>query len=252
MRVQVSNRSVKKNLEAFNFLLQKERKPEVSKKKNRTVFHVSVDRASGEIVFQDLLPSAQVLSNKEWKPVCLRLSESIGERKFELLEIGEGARPVTGNDLHPKALDILLLTLQALNELLVQARKTADPNLFLDQLIEFELQEGEVVVDTDILRSAWHPLSRAEAEKVLNGKIPGMFLFRKDEYASLLEKELRHPCVTLTYTDGKEKVVDCTLVHYENCWLVYNGNPNLERTPYKTVLALIASLGHQLSLPFFR
>ena len=176
-RIRVPNHSVKKNLEVFGSL-QRERKPEVPKKNKRTVFYASVDRESGEILFQDFTPGCEVISNKEWKPVCLRLCDSIGEngeRKFEILEMGKEGKPFVSNDLRPRARDIVDLTIKALNELLLQARKSLDPEFFLRSACGIRVARGG-----DGSRYEYPPLCLASSFSSPGGKnsrweMPGMF-----------------------------------------------------------------------------
>lgn len=255
MKIRVPNRSVRNNIETFSFLLQKERKPELQSKKKRSSFGGRINRDNGEIVFQDLVPNQEDVSGSNWKPICLRVrpEDSDGHKtKFEVVESEEKQEAFKYDDLGGNAKENLSATVTALNELSEQTSEKLDVDTFLDQLLSFQLEEGEEIVDTDILHAAWHEVSRWKAEDLLENKIPGTFFFRKDEFADLLERGLGIPCITLSYLNRNKRVVDITLVQYGESWVIYDDDPALRCPMHKSLLALIVSLGGELTLPLFR
>lgn len=108
----------------------------------------------------------------------------------------------------------------------------------------------------DIVHEAWHQVDRIGAEELLAGKSPGSFIFRKDEYASLLEEQFhasksseRVICFTLTYREAHDHVVDRTIVCKNNRWFFYDDDPALQGPSYDSIYALLDNAGADLSFP---
>jgi hypothetical protein len=99
----------------------------------------------------------------------------------------------------------------------------------------------------DLVYRAWHSIDRPKAETLLSGKEAGTYLFRKDDYAKILEKELSETlktpvkCVTLTYLDEQAAIKDKTLVQYKNQWLFYEGDSSLSGDAYENIMYLLGS-----------
>ena len=56
--------------------------------------------------------------------------------------------------------------------------------------ITISTAESHSFKDRNILNDAWHDANRMQAESLLEGKPVGTYLFRKDPYAAILEKQL--------------------------------------------------------------
>ncbi len=87
----------------------------------------------------------------------------------------------------------------------------------------------------------WLLVDRLGAEEFLKDKPVGCYLFRKDEYAALLEKMLPQPvtCFTLTRVEEGGRISDHTLVCKEERWLIYNDDPSLSGPFYETIEELL-------------
>src|SRR5262249_28364183 len=107
----------------------------------------------------------------------------------------------------------------------------------------------------DLIHEAWAQIGHEECEKLLSDKPPGTFLFRQDEFAMMLEEQLKEAhkksvkCITLTYLNSKHRVVDHTLVKKKEGWVVYNDDPCLRGSVYPNVRALLDSFRGVLKLP---
>lgn len=248
MKVTIANDSVRKNIELFQTLVQ--RQPKKSGKET-VLIHAFVNKKTGDIHFAKGKEEAQA----DWKPICIQVRPA-KESTFEVLE--EGIKELFKyDDLNPLAYAILSETIHTLNEFSKRMAVTLDVQVILEDLSNWEIISSNTQLPKDILLEAWHPTDRYGAEDLLEGCPIGTFLFRKDEYALLLEEELRDKfkeditCLTITYLEKDHKVSDKTIVNRNESWLFYDDDPDLTGTTFPTIYALLSSLKNELKEPLF-
>jgi hypothetical protein len=241
MRIGVKSDTVRQNIERFKAIVR--RVEEKAASTTEKTYKAYINRKTGEFAFD-----GERGSQEEWKPVRIRLHRETGKQKcgFAVLPEKEREDCFKVEDLTPVACRIIGETVSALNLV---------PGHDIPEVLG-ELAAADVV-KRDIIHEAWHQVERARAESLLEEKPPGTFLFRKDEYATVLESELRWHfqkpihCVTLTYRGDANRVIDRTLVLADQRWQFYNDDPSLRQTSYDSVEALLASLGAELKTPLY-
>lgn len=242
MKVVVQNPIVSKNIDIFKKVVQKL----ALQKKIDHVIHSQglegfVNCVTGEIYFGERLEECE----KRWKPICIYVGQ-----EGDFLVIGIDESQFSLGDFFPAAYKTMIDTVRILNLTLQLIQKRFDADLLLNQL-----EQMEFATSKDVVHDAWHQVNRIGAERLLLTALPGTFLFRKDEYAAILEDELlfqhRLPikCMTLSYLDNGQKVVDKTIVKRESLWLFYDDDPSLEGPAYSDIFALLDSLDDKLTLP---
>jgi hypothetical protein len=233
IKVHVQSEQVRRNIDLFQKVVQ-HFKNSTEKKAVPTY----VNRLTGAMRFSDKAG----VEEREWKPLIMQIDLS----KHELL-VSEGSRDVfTYDDLEPTAYRIMSETFHVLEEL---AHEVHD----LKELAQFELEPAMPSLQSrDCIHEAWHQVDRVGAEELLKEQTAGVYLFRKDTYAHMLERELtlalKTPvkCLTLSYTDDHYQVHDLTLVSFQGRWLIYNDDPNLSGRSYRTISDLLASITPKL------
>jgi hypothetical protein len=248
MKVMIRNDVVRKNIELLQMLVKKQSLQEIGK--DALVLHAFVNRKTGDLQF------AQKEENKkEWKAVSIKIhgvSPGSKESVFEIFD-EEKQEAFQHNDLAPLAYGILVETIRILNDLASKLSK-ATVDAVLGELSECEIT-GAKTQPKDLIHDAWHQTDRMGAEDLLKDSPLGTYLFRKDEYAALLEEELRLnwgndlSCFTLTYLEAKDKITDRTIVKKGDQWLFYDDDPNLSGSNYPNVYALLATLKKELKEP---
>lgn len=240
MKIIVQNATVGKNIALFKKAAEK-----LIDQKRESSFQDRglkgfVNSVTGEIYFGERSDE----SSDKWKPISLFIGE---EGDFLVIGIDESQFAI--RDFFPSAYRSMIETVRILNVTLQLIQGRFNPELLLKQL---DLME--IAISKDIVHDAWHQIDRIEAEKILVKEIPGSYLFRKDEFAALLEDQLllRHQmlikCITLSYLDRNSKVVEKTVVRKENRWLFYNDDPSLNGPLFPDIFALLESLGDELKL----
>lgn len=205
-----------------------------------------VHRSEGTLSFE-------ASNNKEeWKPVVLEFNFSTDFKEGLVFSIYEKSKKRTEfkwKDINPEALSVLSETFHKLNRisrhLLSYIR---EPIVLAEALSELECHPGiEKLNGKDLVHEAWHQLDRIAAEKVLKKEEPGVFLFRKDMYAQILEEQLRKThqcslsCYTITSVDENHKISDYTIILKDNRWLVYDDDPSLQGSVYSDIYSLLES-----------
>jgi len=264
MRVHVKNQTVRKNIELFKQLLERQNYVDVSLDwiDNKS-YSALVNRLSGILVFEEAEEKPEIKLNlREWKPIRIDIKLSCLERDEGVFEIFEDSLKEDlfhRDDLEPLAYRILSETFKILNHL---SRKYEsrfyDIQSFLDLLSHVELEEGikKMEGNKDLVHEAWHQVDRVKAEQILSGKEPGVFLFRKDDYAAILEEQLRKQfkesikCLTITYVDEEKKICDKTIVLRNHRWMFYNDDPNLSGITYGDIYSLLESLSDLFKVPY--
>lgn len=239
MRVFVRNETVRRNVELFKKLI--ERQVEKRVKGGLKNMHAYINCTTGELFFAERGDSRE----RNWKLIHLYLDE-----EGELLVVGRDAIQFPISDLVPSAYQAMIDTVKVYNLVLKNLRESES----MEQLSK-KLDAIEVGTSKDIVHEAWHQVDRIQAEKLLKGQLKGTFLFRKDEYAAILETELLHrlriplKCFTLTFLGSRRKVIDRTIVKKEDLWLLYDDDPSLEGRTYRDVYLLLDSLEGILKYP---
>ncbi len=241
MKVIVQNATVGKNIELFKRAIEKLGvQNQVRPGFEKTGLHGFVNCVTGEICFE---PQVQTTSEK-WKPIYLYVSE-----EGDFLVIGVDEAQFSLDDFFPSAYSSMIETVRILNYVLQLLQGRADVDLLLKQLSGLE-----IAISKDIIHDAWHQVDRIGAERLLEKQVSGTYLFRKDEYAAILEDQLmvQHKmpikCLTLSYIDKKSRVVDLTVVKKEDRWLYYDDDPSLTGPLFPDVVALLDSRGSDLNL----
>jgi hypothetical protein len=83
----------------------------------------------------------------------------------------------------------------------------------------------------------------------------GTYLFRKDHFTDILEKQLCYAhktivkCVTLSYLNIESNVCEITLVRTHDGWLVYNDDPTLSEPVYPDIDTFLDNMKGVLKKP---
>jgi hypothetical protein len=237
MKITVYNPIVRKNIELFKQLVERQTHKQ---ERGMRALAASINCLTGDFSF-----AHEAGAQKEWKAVLLQVNDQ-GE-----LELSEGAQEFLFQytDLQLAAYQVMLETIEKLNQILKHLRPLDAEHIYR------EMQRLEIEFSKDIVHESWHQVDRAEAEFLLQGHPVGTFLFRRDEYAAILEDQLRVSlelsikCVTLTFLGPKGKVSDLTLVRKEQHWVIYNDDPSLEGPAFPTIYAIIEKMKIHLRIP---
>ncbi|MES2199873.1 MAG: SH2 domain-containing protein [Chlamydiota bacterium] len=251
MRTTLQNETIRKNIEIFKIILKKmtqlhENASGVDKAAQSVL--VFIHRANGEIRFFDHY--AETLIPSEWTCIRFHFSPStLSQESFSIDVSNVNEKHFSWEDLQPEAffnLKETIKTIQFISRFLPKLKS------FLSILKEFSLTNLDVLLSRfpkqDVVHEAWHNLNRKECEQLLLSHPPGVFLFRKDEFASILEEELssahkqKMTCITLSYVSSLKKISDLTLVKTKDGWSLYNDSPGLEEARYPTVYSLLDSM----------
>ncbi len=247
MQVKIENDRVHQNVLIFfklASLIKKEGDRKSLQDKTHTAF---INRMNGEIYFQELLPDQQALHEKDWKKVELCcLSDPADQRLcVEVQEVGLGAS-FQWDGLTPLAYRVMTETIKTLNQIIVSLKGSQE---FKD--LEIPSFSG------DLIQATWHDADRIEAEAILEKHPYGSYLFRCDEYASLLGELLRRELhrniqvFTLTFTEPERKICDLTVIKDQEKWLIYNDDPSLSGKVYDSLHGLLEELKDRCSIPVF-
>lgn len=242
MKIIVQNSTVSRNIDLFKKVAQNlSRHKEIHQILQGKGLSGFVNCLTGELYFGEMVEE----NPQNWKAIFLSLAQT-----EDFLVVGvEGVQFRVG-DFSPPAYQTMLDTIRILN----LTFKLLQSKLDLDGLLRI-LDQMEFTLSKDLVHDAWHQVDRIGAERLLYKQIPGTFLFRKDEYAALLEQQLTEQlatpikCITLTYLDKKARVVDFTLVKRAGSWIFYNDDPCLEGAAKPEVFALLGDLGDAITLP---
>ncbi len=259
MTVTLQNETIRKNVEILKIILKKvtqlHKNTSQVDKSTQSVL-VFLHRAKGEIRFFDNY--AEPLDPKEWTCIRFHFSPStISQESFSLDISNVNEKHFSWKELEAEAffnLKETIKTMQFISRFLPKLKS------FPSILKEFSLTNLDTLLShlpgQDIIHEAWHDLTRKECEQLLLSRPPGVYLFRKDEFASILEEELssthsqKISCTTLSYVSSVKKISDLTLVKTKDGWSIYTGNPNLEEARYPTVDSLIDSMKGVCNTPF--
>jgi hypothetical protein len=257
MKLKIENEIVRRNIEIFKIIMKRaaHRAEELNPAQRKLSYHVFIHRSKGEIRF--LEEESGVAHNKEWQRAVFQFTLPSDKSCGFMCEIeGIEKDSFSWRDLKPEALSVLKETIKTVQFIGRFLPKLSSLPAVLHEFSQVNLDSFLDVLGTrDIIHEAWHQVDRVECERLLLSQSSGTFLFRKDEFASILEQELINAwktqikCITLSYIDSVQKVSDLTLVKKKEGWLFYNDDPNLEGPLYPSVNLLLDSLKGLLKTP---
>ncbi len=244
------NEMIRKNIEVFKIILKKatqlQGNPLKVDETTQSIL-VFIHRSKGEIRFFDHY--AETLNPGEWTCIRFHFSPSpISQESFSVDISNVNEKYFSWEELQPEAFFNLKETIKTIQFISLFLPKLKNLSSILK---EFSLTNLDVLLNRfqnqDIVHEAWHDLTRKECEQLLLNHPPGVFLFRKDEFASILEGELslahkqKISCITLSFVSSPKKISDLTLVKTNEGWSLYNDSPDLEEVRYPTVHSLLDS-----------
>ena len=257
MHLKIQNDIVRKNVEIFKIILKRATQAHEESRTDNVMQHFKafVHRSRGEIRFSDF--NAEQLDTREWTLVSFQFSlHETPEESFSIDITDIDAHSFSWSTFNPEAFSTLKETLKTIQFI---ARFLPRLKSLSALFREFSLMNLDTFLDQlttkDLIHESWHSLNRLECEKLLLIHPPGMFLFRKDEFASLLEEQLSQEhkiqiqCITLSYVSSLKKISDLTLVKRAKGWVVYNNDPCLEGSLYPSIRSLFESLRGILKTP---
>ncbi|MGE5196622.1 MAG: SH2 domain-containing protein [Anaerolineae bacterium] len=255
MKVGIQSKTVQKNIELFKELIRRQsHKEKPSSNLDLVTYAAYVNCKTGDLCFSEMVPDLKSLRKHEWKPILFHMMLSNIDSKAEVFEIVEEERGKIDfqlADFQPGAYKVMAETMKTLNFISHRLHKLKDADKVLNELASVEVE----LIGKNIVEEAWHDINRESAEMLLKNQENGTFIFRKDEFAIILQnslsKSLKHPikCLTLTFLDEHGKVVDKTIVKFNGHWVFYDDDPNLEGPFHASIYALLNSMKDQLRIP---
>ena len=257
MYLKLRNGIVRRNIEIFRIILKRASHLAANSQTEKTehVFKVFIHKAKGEVRFSDL--SSDPLDSRDWVVAFFYLSLPETSKQEISFDISGSDRTFFSWDgFELEALTSLretVKTIQLMTKFLPRLKSIAST---LKEFSQINLDSFLDEMPTkDLIHEAWHQISRENCEYLLGSQDPGTFLFRQDEFAAILEAQLIRAhkeaisCITLTYINNFQKVVDLTLVKKKEGWIIYNNDPSLENPIYPSARALLDSLRRVLKKP---
>ena len=231
MHILIEDKTVSENLRSILALLRKEeaKREKVGGSLMEKKQPLFVHRKTGRLIFADMFKEQDTFQKSEWKPLLFTYAYDPLEETFHAAVFEEVGQAFRLSDLTPKALAILIKTLQVLNRLATLVKGPgSDLVTKLQDLCTLQIEEGDIQKARSLLTSAWHAVDRKGAERLLKGHPIGTFLFREDYFAQLLADQLTQErgkhvkCITLSVLDSVDHLSDFTLVHIDHQWRVYD------------------------------
>ncbi len=264
-KIKIKDEQVQQNvlffLQVAALSAQVKQKRVESKKEAVVKYMAFVNRFNGEMFFIDLLPDPKLFKGKDWKSIEILCGFEPRKQAvfFEAVEKikGVSSRMFSCEDLSPLAYRVMSETMQALNQMGHQLRRSKAIEKSLAAFARLHLKDHLQNREKDIITATWHPRTRWDAEVFLNQHPYRSFLFRKDEYADILEKALQKSlnkvitCYTLSFSSPEHKISDLTIVKDEGGWMIYDNDPKLEGKRYASVDAVLAQLREFCQNPLF-
>lgn len=259
MQIKIEDETIRQNIEFFLEILRRAQRKKDQRVLEEADYRACVNRATGKLFFEESSVKGDSLEQQEWKPILIHyeFDSREGELLFEIDEAEHQHALFKTDDLSPLACRIMFQTLKVLNELCHRLKGPSDPESKISVLTRLKIDTGLPHPDRNLIISAWHQVDRFGAEDLLWNRPVGTYLFRKDEYAKILEFQLAQQlgkkikCVTLTLREPDSKIAEFTLVHHEHYWQVYDDDPSLEQKNYSNINDLIKSFTPQLKYPLF-
>jgi|GEM_PF-1385020 len=257
MKLKVESDVVRRNVELFKVLLKKSSQQTTSNTELQDkIYQAFIHKKSGELRFNEVSPEMTSGELSLWRPLSFKVFTSPARKEKLECELIEQSLESSEEGIQPEALRVLqetVKTIRLMSRLLPSLQSL--PRLFLEfSQIHLEVS-GLKVAKVDIVHDAWHQMDRLQTEALLSDKESGAFLFRKDEFAAILEDQLTNAhdrqikCVTLSYLDAGRKICDLTLVKTDQGWLIYNDDPNLDEPTYPDMDAFLDNMKGVLFAP---
>ena len=258
MRIKIAEESVRQNVEGFLKALRQEegRRPQATEKTYRAWLH----KETGQLCFATLSEESQYLGKKQWQPVQFTFQYDPAQEEIEfLLEGAAGGkeRGFEGKDLSPLAFNVLRKTMRVFGRISKTLQGPSDFNTKIAVLSKLITLPSGAEAGRNLIIDLWHHVDREGAESLLANKPVGTYFFRKGSYAEILEEQLGRElskevlCFTLTYSGLHQHIVDCTVVHVDGSWQIYNDDPSLRGKTFSNLEELIASFQGALKYPFY-
>ncbi len=251
MKVVILDKEVRQNIAVFRHLIHRQAD------KERRFFRTAkkaykgyINCKTGELQFPEL--QQKELPAREWKAITIRLHPE-DEGAFEVFSEEEGCFDCSG--LEKDSYAMLTKTMHILNQLAYDPKRGKNPFWVLKHVSVLDLILAEKEERGSLVHEAWHNIDRSHAEYILSNHPVGTYLFRKDEFAQILEDSLNESlsspivCITLTYRRLDKKIGEKTLVYKDNRWQFYNDDPTLVGPSYSSVKELLDTMGEQLQQP---
>ncbi|NGX47747.1 MAG: hypothetical protein K1000chlam3_01130 [Chlamydiae bacterium] len=254
MKVVILDRRVHRNLALFRHLiLRRAEKMNRFFQKAKKSYQGYVNCKTGELRFAEL--EKKKVFSEEWKSIVIQLRPNDEEGAFEVLS-PESEEVFEYQDFSKEAYALFTKTMHILNQIAYDPKQGKNPFWILRQVahVDFILSEEEEG-RRNLIHEAFYNINRRKAEYLLKERSPGTYLFRKDEFAQLLENQLNEDlpepihCITLTYRDWEEKISEKTLVFKEGKWQFYNDDIELSGESFDTVKELLSTMGKELGSP---
>jgi hypothetical protein len=260
MRIKILNKPVRQNVELFLQILRRVKQKQVQKSlPSQKVFVAWLNRETGQLLFAETAEESQFLQKREWKPISFSYRYDVisGEIEFFVQEADEKQQVFHSDDMAPSAFRILQETMKIFHEISQKLNGPSDFDTKISVLSKLSIDAEVSHIDRNILIDAWHHADRTQAESLLLDRPVGTYLFRKDPYAEVLEEQLERQlrkkinCFTLTYSQENRKISDCTLVHFEGIWEIYNDDPSLKQKKFPDLKDLVSSMKDVLRYPLY-
>jgi len=262
MQIKILDEQVRHNIELFLNILHTVKAKQLSQPwPSEKIFKAWLNKVTGQLFFEEIAKESQILGQKEWKQVSLQLQydRASGEIQFLLEEEGNKWAGFHGGDLAPSSYKVLCDTMKIFHQLSEQLRGPSSLETKIAVLSKLNVESELSHVDRNILLDTWHNADRMQAESLLMNRPIGTYLFRRDDYADILEKALEQQlgckvkCFTLAYSKSEHQICEATLVHIQGTWLLYNDDPTLQlQQRFDHLAKLVASFKGDLKYPFYR
>ena len=253
MKIVIFDKRVRRNLALFKHLIHRQAEKtkhyfQVAKKSYRALINCE----TGELLFSDL--SKKKPEGEHWKPIVIQLRPD-GKGAFEVYAEGN-TESFDCKALQTEAYKALSKTIHILNQISYDPKQGKNPFWILRHVAHLDFYvTHEDEVERNLVHEAWHQVDRVHAEHLLAGESLGTYLFRKDEFAQILEDKLNETreepviCITLTFRDWEEKISERTLVFSGDRWVVYEDDTSLSGKSFGSVRELFESMANQLTKP---
>jgi hypothetical protein len=260
MRIKIVDEPVRQNVELFLEILRRTKKKQISQPlPQEKVFNAWLNRTTGQLFFADIREGSTVIGKKDWRPISFsyQYAPENGEIQFLVQDADAKKLAFDREDIEPLAMRILQDTMKIFNQICQQLKGPSDLDTKIAVLSKLTIESEVSHVDRNIIFDAWHPADRMGAEDLLKDKPAGTYLFRKDEFAEILEKQLelslgkKVKCFTLTFSGEDRKISDYTMVHVDGKWQIYNDDPSLEQKMFVDLKEIIADHKDELKYPFY-
>jgi len=255
MKIKVQTEQVRKNIELFKLILKKMNQNNEQDAKDCEMKVLGFfNKATGEVQFSELISAN--LDNTLWQPLEFTFELHGSSLKYSSCKITspQGVESIYECDEQAK-----LVLDQTIRNLSIALKILPKKKLVSEVISEFSKISVDItsksVKPVDIIYESWHQISRLKCEEIMSQYSPGVYLFRKDHYADILEKQLSNShktnvkCVTLSYLNLDSKVCEITLVRTHDGWLVYNDDPTLSEPLYPDIDTFLDNMKGVLKNP---